>query len=517
MQNYGKSRKKVLETIKVFVKKHQSLLLILLIFILSCVWRFYQYRERWMFNQDEARDAIIAKYAIENKVIPLLGPPSSAGPFSFGPLYYWVVIILSLLFSFMINGPWFGFTLLSALSSVIMFIALKKMGGLFLGFVGGLLTAFSTGLIEFSTGMTNPILSGLAVFLLLYSIIFYLSESKKRYAVLIGLSLGLAVNAHLQSGVLMIIIPLIFLVSSNSLRNKLRFLFYSSVALIITFIPLIIFDIKNKGIWIKSVIEYLLHGQNKFYIPIRWLTEVKIFWPELLGRIIIGNEKWGFVLMGLLVLSGFIAFKKRWIKRSMVVIVLTFIFQVIAIRYYKGPRLPVYLLFLYPFLILFIAWMINIFWKINKNIGLILLALILMFSSKSNLITISNLGQSEKIFAIKEDIYTVEKGNFTFYSQHSSYMLSYPLLYLLGNDGRISKNIDQTSLLACDNFLKIIDPCLEIENNTELKNELITQNGGFKVYNVTRIDEKTKNDLNLVFLNEKIVYDRLFVNYPGAK
>ena len=76
-----------------------EILLFCLVLFSAIFWRFTNYSNRWTLSQDQARDAIIALEAIKEKGLPLLGPPSSAGPFSFGPTYYFLIIFFTILSS----------------------------------------------------------------------------------------------------------------------------------------------------------------------------------------------------------------------------------------------------------------------------------------------------------------------------------------------------------------------------------------------------------------------------------
>lgn len=191
-----------------------------------------------------------------------MGPPSSAGNFSFGPLYYYVIIIFTYLLPF-VNGPWVGFTLLSVCSVIIFYYIGKKIGGLAFGTILGLVSAFSSASIFHAPDLLNPMLLVFFVPLSILSMIKTLESKRFIYPAMLGFSTGVAINSHLQSlGLIFLIILTLIFKKSKKIKTSLGII----LGLIISFGPLIYFDLQNNGVWIKSIFEYLRFGQNKFNI-----------------------------------------------------------------------------------------------------------------------------------------------------------------------------------------------------------------------------------------------------------
>ena len=133
-----------------------------------------------------------------------------------GPLYYYVLIISNLVLRFFINGPWIAFALVSSLIPVFMYYVGEALGGYVFGLILALLTAFSSGQVSASGGMGNPLLSGFSVFFLFLFLIGIEYKKKVLYSVFAGLSLGLAINSHLQSLGLLVVILFWFVFIKNS-------------------------------------------------------------------------------------------------------------------------------------------------------------------------------------------------------------------------------------------------------------------------------------------------------------
>lgn len=75
------------QNIQIVIQKYRVTLLVIVIFIVAAILRFYNFYEGWGVGGDSARDISIAREAIERREIPLIGPFSSAGPFVTGPMY----------------------------------------------------------------------------------------------------------------------------------------------------------------------------------------------------------------------------------------------------------------------------------------------------------------------------------------------------------------------------------------------------------------------------------------------
>src|SRR3989338_2390923 len=147
--------------------------LLLLILLILTIVIFWDFESRLFFQSDTTRDISIAKEAIERRQIPLVGSFSSAGPFVFGPAFYWFLVSVYLIFPNAIISPWIATAIIGILT-VIMFAYLGYLlGGKKLSLILAILTATSAELIHRSASLTQHtyviILSLLAIiFLVLF-------------------------------------------------------------------------------------------------------------------------------------------------------------------------------------------------------------------------------------------------------------------------------------------------------------------------------------------------------------
>lgn len=475
-------------------------LLLACILFFALFWRFANYQNRWTLNQDQARDAVIALYAIETKQIPLVGPPSSAGPFSFGPVYYFVIIIFTLALPFLINGPWVGFTLLSVISVYLFYLVGKNSYDKSLGFILASVAAFASANVFNAPDMLNPMLISFATIAAFLSV---------RHAFLAGFFVGVALNFHLQALGLLFLPVFSLLINQENLRQKITYSLLAVAGLITSFTPLLYFDFLNSGVWIKSIFNYFLVGQNKFHDTHSFASEIIIFWPGFFGEVISGNPLFGYFLILIIFISVFISFKKKVkLTKFWIIIVLTFIAQMMVLKFYKGPRLPGYLIVYHPFIIFLVGWAVWVIWKLQKIIGIFILLIILSFSSWSDWKIINTSTQNSLLFQLREKIDKYSGGEKAVYSYEGSNTVSLPLFYLWLKEGKVGEGdkigICKYSIVRGESLSDYIENCAGEEY-------LLTGLLGIKVFDLNSAAEKELKKTSKI--DSKIIYDWIYDNY----
>lgn len=487
------------------IKKHKVIALLIIILASSLFWRFINYENRWVFSQDQARDVIIALYALENKIVPLIGPPSSAGPFSFGPLYYWVIMFFSLFFRLNNLSPWIGFTLLSALSVVLMFLLGLKMHGLVFASLMGFLAAFSTAHIANAPNILNPILISFAVSLIFYAIHRLFESKKVFFGLILGLSLGFAINLHFQSLGLMAIPLVIAALVKATFKKKMELFASISLGFLVTLVPILIFDFQNKGVWFTSAVNYFLYGQNRYYIPVRWLTDIFIFWPRLWGEVLTGIPVSGYLFVGLFLVAALLTvLKSNRFSKTWVVLIVAFMVEVLLVRYYKGGRLPLYLIVTHQFFIFFTAWSVFVYWQTKKILGIALLFIILLASTYSNMKIVNVPERVIPTKSIKLELDEKVTSKMELYQDKDSRLLGLLLFYFLYTDGKISNKGYPIGVCDLSNSKK--DKCFN--------GKIIVRYGNYLVYDLKSATNSLQQEKNFEKYDDKEVYNSLFLNFP---
>lgn len=176
-----------------------------LVFIASFL-RFYNYQNRWGLGYDQAHDALVARYALENHQLPFLGPFSSAGPFQTGGEWYWFIMLATLVYPHSVITPWIVLTGVYVVFVFLITILGKELVSKQFGLLVGLLSTVSTAQIAQSVNLTNQSPLALISLCSIWSMIKYVKERKNIYLFFLGLSVSLASTIHLQGASLFLVI-----------------------------------------------------------------------------------------------------------------------------------------------------------------------------------------------------------------------------------------------------------------------------------------------------------------------
>lgn len=353
------------------VVKHSKIILFGII-LFAIFLRFYNGPYRYGVGDDASRDAFVAYVGADQFQFPLTGPFSSLGPFTFGPWYYYQIIIFTLL----TGSPWAPWIYLGIASTAFVFVMYligKKIYNTNFGLIVALLAAISAPQVSSAKNLTNPnlipIFAGLTVLIFLK----FTTEQLRSYwwGFIWGLIIGIGINIHYQMSGLLLFIPILFIYK----RGLYKQIFCTMIGIFISFIPLLIFDLNNHWYTLRNLSYYYLHGKEVYYVPNRWLFYLRDFWPEF----------WSFTLgipkiigITLAIGSGLTIvwfLTKKLLPKPFILLLIAFGLNFLILRYYWGQRYMGYLQFLHPFIFLFSAF--PIFTLINnratKLVGFIVL------------------------------------------------------------------------------------------------------------------------------------------------
>lgn len=468
-----------------FNKKRAYYLLITLTIVLAVVTRTYNYTNRISMVADNSRDVQVAIFAANTLQIPQTGQFSSAGPFFYGPIWYWFLSLIA----FIPTGPltfWYVSTILSLIFIYLIYKTGFELGGRLTAVLAALYAAISPAQIQNSLTVWNPSIVPMLSLIGLFLLLKFTKSQKPLYAFLISLSIGSAITIHFQSILLLPILLLTLVIAivkrhpylerenpGFQARDESRISrerkypvhqpgevysrFFKNLILLIIgftlpFIPLVIFDIYNHWFESRNLLIYLLVDQQKIWIPNRWLTYLFSYWPETWGYTIGGNKYIGILLVASIIVFTIGACKK--IKGSLpyFALVTTFLLEILMYRYYRGERYFYYSLFSNPPVILLSAWATSKFFKLNRTIGLAILSVVLTatlftvaFTPNPIKITYS------KIQELKTNIYESFPKNTSFdiwRCHQSGTLVGHPISYLIYRDGRNS--IGSQRIGVCD-------------------------------------------------------------------
>ncbi len=379
-----------MEKIKKIIFKEKSLIvLFLLILVAASFLRLYKIDQYTIFLGDEGRDSLIVKRIIKDQRFTLLGPTASVGGFYLGPIYYYMMIIPTLLSNFEPLGPAVMVALFGIATVALLFFFLNEIWGLAPATFAAFVYSFSPLVLEFSRFSWNP--NTLPFFSLALIYFLYKGSNTKKilFFFLAGCCLGIALQLHylaLILGPTMVVSILVL----NKFKKSAKALTASLTGSILTFSPFLIFEIRHHFPNTKSIIEFITrkHGAvnaRHLNIFIDFTKKSAFLFQEFLN---IDNS---FVLTPLILLS-LLAFlrllfkKKKVVQKGTLLIFLWWILGVGILCFYRGRIIPHYLTYLFPLPAIIIGLLLWQVYRINKIfsrlLAVSLLLIILFFQIK---------------------------------------------------------------------------------------------------------------------------------------
>lgn len=370
-----------------------------LIVVLATVLRFYRAPERYVFLSDQARDALVISQAVAERQLPLTGPFSSLGQFTFGPWYYYLLflgraVIASDYSSWVVSG-------VTGVLSVLLIYGIGLLaGGARLGLVASFLAAISPWSVLTALDFSNATFVG---FFSALAVLIYLKILKRPsiclfWCLLLGLVVGVGVNFHYQMVGLVLLLPMLALT-----RSTFWGVAAASVGLFLAFVPLLLFDLTNHWFNWRGVMDYILVGRHRIYVPNRWLFYALDFWP-LVFSATFGLPK--VLALAFFGATGVVFFGKLWQKTAglgLRVLSLLFFLLFVALRYYSGERSLGYLFFFQALIFLAAAtFLLSLLTGGTRRLfGLTILSLVVVFSlSKS----VGTTNHSESNLAVRGEV-----------------------------------------------------------------------------------------------------------------
>ncbi len=423
------------------LKNNYFMVAAILIGIVAFILRFYNYPSRWGLAYDQAHDAIVARYALENFLLPLVGPFASGAQFQTSGIWYWFLMTATAIYPDAIITPWVIITVCYFLFVFFMVLIGKELINKEFGLLVGLLTAISTGQITQSTNLSLTAPMCFVIALGIYSAIKFYKTKKIKFAFLIGLAAGLAPTIHLQGALFVIFVPVVMVLL------KIRDLKTISIIILggfIPTIPLIIFDLTHNFVNVSGLINHFFVKQYLVSYEVlgrRWITFLGIFWPSSWAHVIGGYPIIGYLIMFFVFITVLLESTKRRVNPIWLSLIVTFLFAVVGMRYIRTPLFDSYVVFLHPFILLLTAWMVWLIFSRSKYIGIIFLLTISLFTLHKDYVEITNASNytTKLTHDMKKSLDAFGKGKYAIHDyQFKTNGYTLPLLMLLHRDNMLS-------------------------------------------------------------------------------
>lgn len=331
------------------------------IIIIAVFFRFYNFPLRYGLGDETVRDAVMGIEGARQLQFPLVGAFSSAGPFTFGPWFYYQLIIFNLLTQ-SAYASWIYLSLASTFCVVILYKIGELVEDKTFGLILGLLAALSPALIIAATHLTTQNLTNIYALLAIWIFLkLVLQKLSNWWGFIFGIILGIGVNLHYQM-VGLLILPIVLLIYKP---KQFSYFITSLVGISVTYLPLMFFDMNNHWFTVRNILYYLQHGKDVIYVPNRWLFYLRDFWPSYWADVLGVPQIIAEIIMLLFIFLVIHKYLKRRLPMYIFLLLIAFAFNFFLLRYYWGPRFFGYLNFLRPFVFLFTGYTFLTMYKIR--------------------------------------------------------------------------------------------------------------------------------------------------------
>lgn len=224
--------------------------------------RLYGLGENMTFHGELGHVYLELKNYIIAGEIPLIGPATSHPWLNFGPLYYWILAPIFLVFNFEPLAAAY-FMVIAGIGAVwINYYYISKLINKRVGLVSSYLMAISLTFVNLSRG---SMLFSLVV-LVFYPLLYYLVKSikeKGKYLFLTGLLLGTMLNFHLTAVVLIpAVMTIVLIYKSKFTKQDIN---YGLMGLIAPSIPILLYDSKQRFVMLTKLVLWIPYRIAGFF------------------------------------------------------------------------------------------------------------------------------------------------------------------------------------------------------------------------------------------------------------
>ena len=230
--------------------KKFNYLILLLIVLAGAFLRVYKISQALNFSGELGDNLWQVRTLIVNHEFPLYGPPTSHPWLFFSPFYYWLLIPVEKLANYNPLGAVYLGEFLGIGLILVNFLTIKELFSNSVALVSSFFMAISPLWISFSRDARFYFWTVLFFYPLFYLLVKTVKE-KKNYYLLTGLILGLMLGFHYSPVIFFPVLVIYFWLFRKAV--KVRKLVNFLVGIIFTFIPLLIYDSRQKFTMFKNL------------------------------------------------------------------------------------------------------------------------------------------------------------------------------------------------------------------------------------------------------------------------
>lgn len=360
--------------------RRANILFLGVILLISLFFRTYQIVERFGYGHDAELFSWIVKDIIVNHHPRLIGQLTSAEGIFVGPLFYYLLVPFYLLLKMDPVAALIPLTAIGLLTTFSYYFVFSKLFSKTAGLISAFLQAILISWVNFDRRVVPSTPANLWVIWYFYTVI-QISKGKFFVLPLLGILIGLIWHIHIALLPTLFAIPFAFLVSKK--MPKIKEFFWFLFTLLITNLPLGIFEIRHNFIQTQALVSNFTSnhsggtGLGKFIYMLN-LASKNISNLFITSYPVPGIIKPFFALM---ILSlGLYLFKKKVITLKEVIPLLALVIGVIGFFTFSSSLVSEY--YIYSIEIIFVGLVSLTFGELVKNKSsriLVVIILVVLF------------------------------------------------------------------------------------------------------------------------------------------
>lgn len=239
-------------------------IVVFLIIIIFCYFRIKPiYLQTVPYIYDQGRDFLKAGEIIRDRHLLAIGPTTGVPGLFHGVWWYYLLAVFYALFNGLPQGFYIGMFFFTSLPALLFFFFLRKELNQLSSFLFLSLITISPYFIRASFFAANNFAAPVFVLVFLYALYMFLKMQSQKWLFLIALVIGLAGEFELSFGFLLLpafILTTPFFGEFRRQAKKIKSIMIFLSGLMIPFTPRILFEIKNRFIQTRSMINFVTHA-----------------------------------------------------------------------------------------------------------------------------------------------------------------------------------------------------------------------------------------------------------------
>jgi len=365
-------------------------ILVLTIIVIGVLLRAQEtITNNFLFLIDQGRDMLAVKNIVFNHHLTLIGPYTSLGGVFQGPIWYYLLAIPT----FILNGDPLGGEILMLIISISTILLAFYFMYILFGKKAAIITLFlfavSPEAVAAATYVWNPHPMWLLIVLYIFSL-FKAIQGKKKWYVVVWLTLGLMFNFEAALAIFILLSFIIYIIIFERKAIRSRLFLSGLILFVLLFAPQILFELRHNFLMTRSVLDTFLgqnhglfvKGENKGYLDLV-ISHLQAFYNNFQTAFVKLDYFSYLQVLFLFIFAGIGIFYKKikcFSEKEKIFISLIFksvLFVYILSFFYPFPIRYWFLTGFQGFYIIFMGLVLSKFW--NKSLGKILLTILIVF------------------------------------------------------------------------------------------------------------------------------------------